>query len=290
MKQQNALVTGANSGMGKALCRELVLRDFMVIMLCRDRERGNKALEEIKKETGKNNVILMICDLSSLQEIKKCSQKIINEYYTEDNRIKNPGVITVRRSVTKDDFELQFGVNHLGHFLLTLSLMPCLVKSDSARIVITASGAHKIGKIHFDNIQLENKYTLWRAYGQSKLANILFCYELSRKLLEKNINNITVNCFHPGAVATNMGINRKTGFGTFITKLLKPFFKTPEEGADTGIYLATSSVMKGISGKYFIDRNEQKSSPLSYDRQIASRLWEISEKMTGISWENIIEL
>lgn len=184
-----------------------------------------------------------------------------------------------KRHETKDGYELQFGVNHLGHFLLTNLLLDVLVSSAPSRIINVASGAHKVGKIHFQDINLKNNFNLIRAYSQAKLANVLFTYELSERLKG---TGVTANCLHPGAVATQMGINRKTGFGTLITKALKPFFHSPEEGAATTIYLATSQEVSNVSGKYFYRKKSVQSSKLSYDKNLAKKLWQFSENMTGI--------
>ena len=182
--------------------------------------------------------------------------------------------------LTEDGNELQFGVNHLGHFLLTNLLLDRMIASAPARIINVSSGAHKIGDIHFDDVNLQKNYRLWRAYAQSKLANILFTYALSERLEGKEV---TVNCLHPGAVATNMGINRSTGFGTLITRLLKPFFQTAKKGAETTIYLATSDEVANVTGKYFYRKKPIQSSKRSYDKKLAERLWTLSEEMTGLS-------
>jgi len=141
------------------------------------------------------------------------------------------------------------------------------------------SGAHKIGRIHFDDVNLKKNYTVWRAYAQSKLANILFTYELAERLKG---NGVTANCVYPGAVATSMGINRDTGFGTFITRMLKPFFQTSQQGAETAIYLATSHDVEEITAKYFYRKRPIASSKRSYDKAYAKELWDLSEKMTNI--------
>lgn len=281
MKDKIVLVTGANSGMGKATCIEIAKLGAKVIMVCRDKQRGIEALEEVKEKSNNPSVELMFCDLGSIKEIKELTKEFKRKFEKLDILINNAGVILPGKHRTKDGLELQFGVNHLGHFFLTKELLDLIKKSPSGRIINVASGAHKIGRIYFEDINLDKNYTLWRAYAQSKLANILFTYELARKLKG---TNVTANCLHPGAVATNMGINRKTGFGTLITKTLKPFFQTPREGAGTAIYLATSSEVQGITGKYFYKKKPIKSSMLSYDEHLAEKLWQFSEEIIeGIS-------
>jgi NAD(P)-dependent dehydrogenase (short-subunit alcohol dehydrogenase family) len=221
----------------------------------------------------------MICDLGNQASIREFAQSFKERYKNLEILINNAGVILPGRHETSDGYELQFGVNHLGHFLLTNLLLDTIKNSSPARIVVVASGAHKAGKIHFDDINLKKNYSIVKAYSQSKLANILFTYELADRLRG---TGVTVNCLHPGAVATNMGINRETGFGTFITSLVKPFFQTPEEGAATSIYLATSEEVKDISGKYFHRKRPVKSSEQTYDRELALKLWQLSERLTGL--------
>jgi NAD(P)-dependent dehydrogenase (short-subunit alcohol dehydrogenase family) len=279
-KTGNVLITGGSSGIGKAAAIALAKMGYKVIILSRSKERGEKALEEIKKSSGSNDVELMTCDLGNQASIREFAENFKAKYERLDILINNAGVILPGRHETSDGYELQFGVNHLGHFLLTNLLLDTIKNSSPARIVVVASGAHKAGKIHFDDINLKNKYSIIKAYSQSKLANVLFTYGLADRLKG---TGVTVNCLHPGAVATNMGVNRETGFGTFITSLLKPFFLTPEEGAATSIYLATSEEVKDVSGKYFYRKKPVKSSKQTYDKQLALQLWKLSESLTGLN-------
>ncbi|MDP4089907.1 MAG: SDR family oxidoreductase [Bacillota bacterium] len=272
------LITGGSAGMGKAAAVLLAKHGAHVVILCRNKERGEKALEDIRKETGSSEVDMMLCNLGSLESIRGFAEEFKRKYGRLNVLVNNAGVIIPGRHETVDGFELQFGVNHLGHFLLTNLLLDALKAGAPSRIVVVASGAHKQGKIHLDDLNLTGNYNLVRAYCQSKLANVLFTYELAERLKGYGI---TANCLHPGAVATQMGINRSTGFGTFITRLLKPFFLTPEQGAATSVYLAASEEVQGVSGKYFAKCRAIQSSRLSYDKELAKRLWNISEKMTG---------
>ncbi|GGM29920.1 short-chain dehydrogenase [Paraliobacillus quinghaiensis] len=279
-KNSVVIITGANSGMGKATAIELAKTGAHIVMVCRNQTRGEAALKEVREKTGNEQVTLMLCDLGSQESIRSFCATFKEKYQRLDVLINNAGVILPGRHETTDGFELQFGVNHLGHFLLTNLLLDLMTSSTPARIIVVSSGAHKIGKIHFDDINLTKNYTLWRAYAQSKLANILFTYELARRL---EGTGITVNCLHPGAVATSMGINRESGFGTFITRLLKPFFQTPEKGAETIVFLATSSDVSEVSGKYFYQKEEIRSSNRSHDEKLAKNLWIKSEEWTGIN-------
>ncbi len=279
MKGKIALVTGANSGTGKWTAIALAEQGARVVMLCRNRQRGEEALAEVKRFSQNDDVELMLCDLASMDSIHEFSKVFHEKYEYLDILINNAGVILPKRQETKDGFELQFGVNHLGHFLLTNLLLDLILKSSSARIVVVSSGAHKAGKIHFNDLQLKNSYNLIKAYSQSKLANLLFAYELARRLKDKKV---TVNALHPGAVATNMGIDRQTGFGGLITKILKPFFQTPKEGASTAVYLAISNEVEGITGKYFYNKKSINSSKESYDEKLQEKLWMVSAMLVGL--------
>lgn len=280
VKGDIALITGGNVGMGKATATALAKLGTRVVILCRNKERGEKALNEIKAESGNDNADMILCDLASMESIREAVKLFENKYDRLNILVNNAGVILPGRHETHDGFELQFGVNHLGHFLLTNLLLDTLKKSAPSRIINVSSGAHKVGKIYLQDVNLTNNYSLIRAYSQSKLANILFTYELALRLQG---TGVTANCLHPGAVATQMGINRETGFGTFITGMLKPFFQTPEEGAATAIYLATSEGVEGISGRYFYKKKPVRSSKLSYDKELAEKLWELSVDMAGLT-------
>lgn len=271
-----ALVTGANSGMGMATVEALSDAGAKVVMLCRSEVRGREALEKLT--AGKDREIqLMLCDLGDYESIRSFAAEFKKKFGKLDILVNNAGFISLDRQETREGVERQFGINHLGHFLLTTELMELM--GEGARIVVVASGAHKAGKIHFDDINLTRGYNVVKAYGQSKLANVLFTRELARRLRDRGI---TVNCCHPGAVATNMGVNRETGFGKTITGLLRPFFQTPAEGARTAVFLATDESVKEITGEYFYKCKIAKSSKRSHDMEAAARLWELSERMVGL--------
>ena len=274
------LITGGSTGMGKATAAQLAKTGATVVILCRNKERGEKASIDIKTESGNNAVDLFICDLGNMASIRKFVKEFKVKYTKLNVLINNAGVILPSRHETSDGYELQFGVNHLGSFLLTNLLLDTIVNSAPARIINVSSGAHKVGKIHFQDVNLKDNYNLIKAYSQSKLCNILFTYELAERLKG---SKVTVNCLHPGAVATEMGINRKTGFGSTITRMLKPFFQTPLEGASTAIYLATSEEVLDTTGKYFYKKKPIKSSKLSYNKEISKKLWKLSEKLVDIN-------
>lgn len=275
MTGKNVIVTGANSGMGMATVAALSDMGANVIMLCRSEKRGLTALETLEKTEGRS-LDLLCCDLSDFSSIKAFVKEYQSRYGHLDVLVNSAGFISLSRHETKEGLEQQFGVNHIGHFLLTMSLLGCM--SEGSRIVNVASGAHKTGKIHFDDINLTRHYSVVKAYSQSKLANVLFTRELARRLEPRKI---TVNCCHPGAVATNMGIDRETGFGKTVTGMLKPFFLTPEEGARTAVYLASSKEVADVTGQYFYKCSIAKSSKRSKDMELAKRLFELSEQITG---------
>lgn len=276
-----ALVTGANSGMGKATVASLADQGYRVIMLCRSEERGTAALKELQEQNNSRVLNLMLCNLGSMKDIRRFTDEFKNKYGKLDVLINNAGVISLDRRETEDGLEEQFGVNHIGHFLLTLRLLDCMRKG--SRIVIVASGAHKIGKIHFNDYNLMSKFQVVKAYSQSKLANILFARELSERLISWGI---TVNCCHPGAVATSMGIDRNTGFGKTIMGILKPFFISPEMGAVTAVYLATSQDVSRVTGKYFYRCKMTKTSKEAKNRKTAKRLFSLSELITEEHFES----
>ena len=272
MKEKKiAIVTGANSGMGLATVEALSDKGFTVIMLCRNEGRGRDAITRITREKARD-LDLMICDLGDYASIRDFARHVKEKYRHIDVLVNNAGFISLDRQETKEGIERQFGINHLGHFLLTMQLLDLMIPG--SRIVVVASGAHKVGKIHFDDINLRKGYNVVKAYSQSKLANVLFTRELARRLKKRRIS---VNCCHPGAVATNIGIDRETGFGKTVTGLLAPFFQTPAEGAGTAIYLAMDEAVNNKTGGYFYKCKPARSSKRSKDMELAKRLFEFSE-------------
>ncbi len=285
MKGKIVLVTGANSGTGKATAAALADMGATVVMLCRSEERGRQALDDILRTPGRD-ARLMLCDLASMQSIREFAAHFTAEYPRLDVLVNNAGVITLDRRETSDGLELQFGVNHIGHFLLTLLLLKPLMNSPEGRIVAVGSGAHNAGKIHFDDLNLRH-YNVARSYCQSKLAILLFVRELDRRLKAKGIP-ITVNCAHPGAVATQMGVDRKTRFGKTIVAMLKPFFLTPEQGARTAVRLASDPTLAKTSGEYFARSAPYRSSKRSKDMDAAKRLFDLSEQICGVRFEDSV--
>ena len=270
---KTAIVTGANSGMGMATVEALSDEGAEVIMLCRSKQRGEDALRKLS-EKGDRELELILCDLGDFCSIRAFVAEVKEKYGKVDILVNNAGFISLDRQETKEGLERQFGINHVGHFLLTTELLSVMGKG--ARIVNVASGAHKVGNIHFDDINLTKGYNVITAYSQSKIANVLFTRELAARVADKGI---TVNCCHPGAVATNIGIDRETGFGKTITGMLKPFFLTPAQGAKTAIFLATDKSVETVTGEYFYKCKIAKSSRRSKDMALAKRLFELSEEL-----------
>ncbi|MBN6889463.1 retinol dehydrogenase 14 [Cytobacillus horneckiae] len=279
MEDKLAIVTGANSGMGLATVIALAKKGINVIMLCRNEERGVKALQIAKDESQSDGIELMIGDLGSIDSIHRFAEAFKTKHNKLDILINNAGVVSLKRQETKDGFESMLGVNHLGHFLLTNLLLDELKASPQGRIVVVSSGAHKWGKIDFEDPYFKSGYNVAKGYGRSKLANILFMRSLHEHI--KN-TRVTVNALHPGAVATNIGVDRETGFGKRIIKLLVPFFRTPEKGAATAVFLAMDEKVSSISGAYFYDEKEVSISGLGQDNELADRFWKWSMEQVGL--------
>ncbi|HDZ18510.1 MAG TPA: SDR family oxidoreductase [archaeon] len=274
MKGKICIITGANSGIGKATAIALAEMGATIVMVCREKETGESAQKEIIELTGNKNVDLLLCDLSSQKEIRELVSNFKNKYQVLHILINNAGVMMKQGTVSTDGFEMNFAVNHLAPFLLTNLLLDMLKKNAPSRIINVSSGAHKTAKLDIDDLQSENKkLRLMRIYGNSKLALMLFSYELSRKL---EGTNVTVNTVHPGVVATNLG-RHQSKFSQGFSKVV---FKKPEKGAETSIYLASSPEVEGITGKYFVNKQTRKSSEASYNEEDAKKIWEISSKMT----------
>lgn len=270
------LVTGANAGMGLATTIALAKTGATVIMLCRDADRGAQALRQARQQAGHDHIFLTLADLADMATISQFSEKFHMQYKRLDVLVNNAGVIVPDRRETAQGLEMQFGVNHMGHFLLTRLLSDLLLATPGARVVVVSSGAHKVGRINFDDINLTRHYGVAKAYAQSKLANILFARELSRRW---DRQDVAVNCCHPGAVATEMGVDRETGYGRSTTRLLKPFFQTPEKGAATAISLALTALGEKNEGAYFYKKHHARVSRRAADPELAACFWQFSEQL-----------
>ena len=284
MSEKVCLITGATSGIGKATAMELVKMGASVVMVGRDRGRGEAALAEIKEKSANASVDLMLADLSSQQEIHRLAGEFKEAYQRLDVLINNAGLFRSKRITTADGLETTFAVNHLAYFLLTKLLLDVLKASSPSRIVNVASGEQRNGTIDYDDLQGENGYKGAKAYSQSKLANVLFTYKLAKRL---EGTGVSVNCLHPGAgVRTNFGSGVSGVFGLTV-RALTPLMKSPEKGAETSIYLASSPEVEGLSGKYFVKKAEARSAEVSRDERLARRLWEVSADLTNLPAYNL---
>ncbi|WP_371825334.1 SDR family oxidoreductase [Paenibacillus soyae] len=281
MEGKLVAVTGANSGMGLATVVELARMGAEVVMICRSRTRGEEALARAREESGSGSITLMLCDLGSFASIRTFAEAFRKQFDKLDVLVNNAGVVSLKRQATEDGYEIMIGVNHLGHFLLTGELLPCLLRAEQGRIINVSSGAHKAGRIRYDDHTMMNGVNVVNGYARSKLANILFTKELARKL---SGTRVTVNALHPGAVSTAIGVDRQSGFGKSVHRMLRPFFRTPQQGAATAIYLASSPDVSRMTGLYFIDRNPARVTAAASDEVEAARLWAWSEAQTGVAY------
>ena len=279
MNRKTCLVTGANSGIGKYTAIGLADLGANVVMVCRDAERGRAAREEIASATGNENIDLLIADLSLSHSIQQLAGTVLSRYDRLDVLVNNAGAYAATRTLTGEGLEQTFALNHLGYFLFTNLLLDLLKSSAPARIVNVASEAHRRSRIDFDDLMGERSYKAFRAYGQSKLANIMFTYDIARRL---EGTNVTANCMHPGVVATNFA-HRDGGMVGFLIKTFGFLMRRPAKGAETAVYLASSAEVDGVTGRYFIDRKDVRSSAVSYDESAGRRLWQVSEELTRIS-------
>ncbi len=280
MSGKVCMVTGANSGIGKATALGLANLGATVVMVCRDRGRGESAQKEISQRSGNTSISLLVADLASQKSIRQLAKEFTETHPKLHVLINNAGVFLTKRTLTEDNLETTFAVNHLAPFLLTNLLLEILKMSAPSRIVTVASDAHQGAEINFDDLQSEKHFNGFNAYSQSKLANILFTYELAKRL---NAAKLTANCLHPGVIRTNLGRRQngilfRAGY-TFVSL----FFSSPMKGSQTVIYLASSPAVDGVTGKYFVKKKERRSSTESYDDAVAENLWQVSAKLTGIA-------
>jgi NAD(P)-dependent dehydrogenase (short-subunit alcohol dehydrogenase family) len=277
MKGKTVLLTGGTNGIGLVTARELARMGAQVTIVGRNLEKCRAVVEAIDAETG--SPVEFICeDLSTLAGIKHTASSYIRNHPKLNVLVNNAGGVFIKRRITADGFETTFALNHLNYFLLTNLLIDLLKVSAPARVVNVASGLHRGATLDFDNLQGEQNYAGFRAYGQSKLANILFTYELARRL-EKS--GVTVNAVHPGYVNTGLSLNNGFFFRVFAKLSARLFGRKPEVGALTSIYLSSSPEVEGVTGKYFSDCKPEDSSIESYDKTTAERLWRTSLELIG---------
>jgi len=280
MQGKICMVTGANSGIGKATALELAQMGATVVMVCRDRARGEEARSEITTKSRNNAVDLLQADLSSQQSIRQLVENFQHHYTHLHVLINNAGAaFPGRRRETVDGLEMTFAVNYLAPFLLTHLLLDVLKASAPARIVNVSSDAQASGYIQMDDLQAEKLYRSMRTYPQSKLAVVLFTYELARRLQG---TEVTANCLHPGFVATHIGQRDVGPAVRLLVKLIGSFGTSPQEGAKTSIYLASSPEVEGVTGKYFVKSIPKRSAAISYDESLQRQLWEQSAKLVNL--------
>lgn len=279
MSGKTCVITGATSGIGYGIAKGLASKNFQLALIGRDPGKGNAVAGQLKDQSGNPRISYFNIDLCSQKQIRKTGQEIREKYPTVDVLINNAGVWTSRCEFTDEGIEKQFAVNHLAYFLLTHLLYGNVARSTDGRIINIGSDSHKFGKINFDDVNLEKSYHGLKAYGQSKLANLLFTYELHRI---KKHENVSVYCVQPGLVKTDIGVKHTNPFHSFMWKLRRLGGMTADEAAETAVYLATSPEAAGKSGLYWDKCKPKPSSARSRSQEDAMRLWKMSEQLCGI--------
>ena len=280
MRGRTCVVTGANSGIGRVAARELAAAGARVLMLCRNAERAEEARAEVSSAASGDEPTVVLCDLASFGSVRDAAAKVLSATDRIDVLLNNAGLIARRYTLTEDGHELTFQVNHLGHFLLTELLLDAVRDAPQGRVITVSSDAHlrTWRGIRFDDLDLERGWGPFSSYSHSKLANVMFGFELARRL---EGTDATSNVVHPGGVDSGFG---REGWGLFGLgwNLIRPLLLTPEQGAETLIYLATALEVAEVSGGYFYKWRPKDASPVAYDEVASSRLWEVSSEMAGL--------
>ncbi len=279
MRGKIALVTGANAGMGKVIAAQLARQGATVVLVCRDPDKGKQAQQEIARVTENPAVDLLIADLSSQQAVRQVAQEFHQRYSRLHVLVNNAGAHITERRLSADGLEMNLAINHLSAFLLTNLLLATLRASAPARIVNVASNA-MTRALALDDLQGARTFVPFHAYGQAKLAMVLCTYALARKLAG---TGVTVNALHPGITATTIVDDVAPPIARPFLGIIKHFLRTPEQGAQTALYLATSPEVDGVTGKYFVDGRQKPSVPISYDVALQERMWTISAELVGLS-------
>ena len=281
MEGKTCLVTGATSGIGKAAARELARLGATVVVAGRNPEKCAATVQDIRRQTGNPSVDFLLADLSSQQQVRRLAEEFKGRYPRLEVLVNNAGAIMLSRRQSVDGIEMTFALNHLSYFLLTGLLLDSLIDSSPSRVVNVSSIAHQKATIDFEDLQGTQRYRGMRAYGRSKLANLLFTFELARRL---EGTGVTANAVHPGLVATGLLTNNGLA-GRLINLGLRVAGKGVAAGAETVVYLAASPGVAGVTGQYFVERKPVASSQASRDAATAGRLWRISAEMTGMELE-----
>ncbi|MEX0723472.1 MAG: SDR family oxidoreductase [Gracilimonas sp.] len=278
MNNKLCIITGANSGIGFETTKALAEKGAYIVMVCRNEDKAETARKQIIEETSNRGIDIVLCDFAIQSEIRKAAEEIKKNYDKIDVLINNHGFLASEKEETVDGLEMTFAVNHIGYFLFTNLLLDHIKAAASGRIISVASEAHRAGEFDPENIQLDENFSPWKAYGNSKLFNIMFTKELARRVAD---TNVTANSLHPGVVASNFAQS-----GSWIMKTLftigKPFFVSPKKGAATSIYLASSNDIKNVNGAYFRNKKVATPSKTARDENAAKELWEISEKLCSL--------
>lgn len=279
MQGKTVVITGATSGIGTETARALADMGARVVIINRNPQKAEAVAEDLRR-TATGSIELVRGDMSSFASIRAAASEVLDRYPKIDVFISNAGVFRARRHETTDGLEEVFAVNHLAPFLLTNLLLERLRASAPSRIVIVASEAHRGGVLDFEDLLLKRRFNFnaWKAYSRSKLSNIMFTYALARRL---EGSGVTANCLHPGFVATRLGSGNKIPIRP-VYLLLKPFTISPKKGAETSVYLASSPEVEGVSGKYFDNKRESRSSRVSLEEEPQELLWKMSAELTGI--------
>jgi retinol dehydrogenase-14 len=277
MTGKTVLITGGTGGIGKAAAIGLARMGARVGITGHDRARAVDAAAAITRESGNPAVDIFVADMSSQADVRRLAIGVLAIYPRLDVLLNNVGGFWAHRHLTADGLEHTFALNHLAPFLLTNLLLDRLVASSPARVVTVSSGAHSMGKIDFDDLMGQRNYSGSRAYNQSKLANVMFTYELARRL---EGTGVTANAMHPGLTSTAFSAE-DPALG-FLVRIMRPFMRSPAKGADTAIYLASAPDVAGVTGRYFADRVAKETSKPSYDTAAAARLWQVSADLVGL--------
>jgi NAD(P)-dependent dehydrogenase (short-subunit alcohol dehydrogenase family) len=280
MTGKNVLITGGTGGIGRAAAIALASMGARVGITGRDRARAEHAAVAIARESGNPSVDVFVADMSSQAEVRRLADEVLAAYPRLHVLLNNVGGFWANRHVTHDGLEHTFALNHLAPFLLTNLLLERLIASAPARVVTVSSGAHSMGRIDFDDLMGDGTYSGQRAYNQSKLANVMFTYEMARRLQE---SGVTATVLHPGMTSTGFGAEDTARGWRPLIAVMRPFMKKPRQGAETPVYLASSPEAEGLTGQYFADRQVKQSSDLSYDAEAAARLWRVSADLVGLS-------
>ena len=269
------LITGATGGIGLITAQVLAAQGARLVLVSRSAQKCASTVAQIKASTGNDQITFIAGDLSQMAQVRQVAEQFLAQNDRLDVLINNAGAVFSSRQVTAEGYEMTMALNHLNYFYLTQLLQDVLLASAPARIVNVSSDAHKGGSIKFDDLMSEKKYSSFGVYSMSKLANVMFTYELARRLED---SGVTANALHPGFVASNFGRSNGGIWGA-IMPLVQMFAITPEKGAETTIYLAGSPAVEGVTGKYFVKQQPVKSSGASYDQAAQRRLWDMSEQL-----------